>query len=329
MMQFLPFLALAGAAARAQNLAPWRQTVYSSFMSTDGDVTTFEEQDMATNPRFAILLNRWEGFAGFYIQSSGEDFLTDYWIEAVYYMRGIFKVGEVCGATSNFTTVLFNSPDGEGWAWSDTLFIHPTGVKNNGSTVRINEIWPIYANDPTPIFDPHNTAACPPPPPPTTSPVPVVTPTFPGRPDVTLRPWPRTYLQMPNAGLTNAQLRAPLDYNLATAYESTRNPDIQIIEFNAPATFLGWYVQSAGDGRHITDYDIKCWVDGTRYTVARVTNATQSFTLARFVGTDGVPGPFTCPDEFFLSVTGTNDSGGSVIIQDIFPIYEGDEVIEP
>ena len=325
MMQFLVFLALAGA-TQAQNLAPWRQIVHSSLESTDGDIATYEEQDMTTSPRFPILLNAWENFAGFYIQSSGEDFLTDYWVEAVYYMRGVFKVGQVCGATSNFTTVLFNSPDDEAWAGSDTLFIHPTGVKNNGSTVRINEIWPIYANDPTPIFDPHNTAACPPPPPPTTSPVPVVTPTFPSRSDVTLRRWPRTFLQMPNMGLKD---RARFDYNLATAYESTRMPDTQIIEFNAPATFLGWYVQSADGGRHITDYGITCWVNGTRYTVAHVTNATQPFTLARFVGTDGMPGPFTCPDEFFLTVTGTNDPGGKAIIQDIFPIYEGDEVIEP
>lgn len=183
------------------------------------------------------------GYAGFYIQSSGEGFLTDYYVKAVYYERGDFEVGRVCGATSNFTLVLFNSPDDEAWIWSDTIFIYAMGANGNANSTRINEIWPIYRDDPSPIFYPNNTAACPTSTP-TTSPAPTVTPTFPGHPDVTLTHWPRNWLATPNPGIPSA--KAAYDYNLLTSYQSARSvPDIQIIRFSPDQTFEGWYIKSA------------------------------------------------------------------------------------
>jgi hypothetical protein len=143
--------------ALAQTLNGWPSHVftYSDAMS-DGDITTYYEESMPTYDY--ILFNGFETFAGFYIQSSG-DFITDYHVTATvdWPLTRLIQVGQVCGATSNFTLVLFTNDAGDPYVTSDTYFLEVTGSKGNTSIV--NEIWPIYRGDE--IYYPNNTAACP------------------------------------------------------------------------------------------------------------------------------------------------------------------------
>ncbi|POS74269.1 hypothetical protein DHEL01_v207332 [Diaporthe helianthi] len=156
----LALLPLAASAA-AQKLNSWPQRNYGgNGRATDNDINTTEEQKFPT-VRFALLFNSWIKLSGFYIQSSG-DFITDYEVTALIGPVGLprlLDVGQVCGATGNFTFVPLVNPQDGSPVWSDTLFIEVSAARGNSSTAIINEIWPIFPGDE--IFDPENTSPCP------------------------------------------------------------------------------------------------------------------------------------------------------------------------
>lgn len=157
-------LALAASGA-AQKLNSWPQHNFGGTgRTTDNDINTTEVTNITPGgyARYALLFNSWINLSGFYIQSSG-DFITDYNVEAtVSVAPGIVKsadVGQVCGATGNFTFVPLGNPDTGSYLRSDTIFIEVTRAKGNSSVAIVNEIWPVFPGDD--IFDPENTSPCP------------------------------------------------------------------------------------------------------------------------------------------------------------------------
>lgn len=156
-------LALAASGA-AQKLNSWPQHNWGGTgAATDGDINTTEvDQIVPGSPgRFALLFNGWINLSGLYIQSSG-DFITNYEVKAnigPFGMVGQYVVGQVCGATGNFTFVPLVDPTDGAYVRSDTLFVDVTGSKGNSSTAIVNEIWPVFPGDVT--FDPENTSPCP------------------------------------------------------------------------------------------------------------------------------------------------------------------------
>lgn len=155
-------LALAASAA-AQKFNEWpRHNWGGNGLATDGDVDTAEAINITQGAaRYALLFNAWIRLSGFYVQSSG-DFITDYHVRALIGPVGLpreYRVGEVCGATGNFTFVPLVDPQDGSYVWSDTLFLEVTANRGNASTSVINEIWPVLPGDE--IFDPENTSPCP------------------------------------------------------------------------------------------------------------------------------------------------------------------------
>lgn len=159
LMRTVTALLLCGVAL-SQTLNPWTARVFARYDEvTDGDASTFAAESVPTYDYF--LFNSWQNLAGFYIQSSGCDFVTDYYVTATvdWPLTRSITVGQVCGATSNFTLVRFADNHGNDYVRSDSYFLQVEGAKGNGSVVRINEVWPIFVGDE--IFDPENTTPCP------------------------------------------------------------------------------------------------------------------------------------------------------------------------
>ncbi|KAK3322694.1 hypothetical protein B0H66DRAFT_515325 [Apodospora peruviana] len=253
--------------ALAQQLNSWSQTVFSiggsadhpGELAVDGDMTTYSESTEVPSYH-ALLMNRGSSFLGLYIQSSG-DFITDYHVDAINwgFTGGSITRGRVCGATSNFTLVLFEPwPEQSGpGIVTDSLFINVTGAL--GNTAIINEVYPIFVGDT--IFYPNNTSPCPPeasvppPPPPFTLPP---TPAIPGHPEVTPSRWMPSNKPIPVGG-TVANSAALVDYNTTTYWSggSNENPASFSLLFNFKESYQGLYVQSVpGEGHFITDYSI-------------------------------------------------------------------------
>lgn len=73
--------------AVAQKLNPWPQHNYGGFgRYTDGDITTTKEEEYIPaygGGRFLLLFNHFMTLSGLYIQSSGDDFITNYHTWAV------------------------------------------------------------------------------------------------------------------------------------------------------------------------------------------------------------------------------------------------------
>ncbi|KAB5566318.1 hypothetical protein GE09DRAFT_1055888 [Coniochaeta sp. 2T2.1] len=151
---------LLSSAAVAQTLNPWPARVFTNHDEfTDGDASTFAVETVPTHDYF--LFNSWQNLAGFYVQSSGCDFATDYYVTATidWPLTRLITIGQVCGATSNFTLVRFADNHGNDYVRSDSYFLQVTGAKGNASAVRINEVWPIFVGDE--IVDPENAGPCP------------------------------------------------------------------------------------------------------------------------------------------------------------------------
>lgn len=148
--------------AMAQTLNPWPQKNWGGRgLYTDGDINTVEEKDSPDyDGSFALLFNNWITMSGLYIQSSGDDFITDYKVRAVLGEDfAILEVGRVCGATGNFTFVpLINPRDGKP-PRALTWLVEASGTKQNSTTYRINEMWPVFPGDE--VVDPENTSPCP------------------------------------------------------------------------------------------------------------------------------------------------------------------------
>ncbi|KAH8742994.1 hypothetical protein F5883DRAFT_594444 [Diaporthe sp. PMI_573] len=155
---------LLAVSAMAQQLNPWPQKNYGGAGNyTDGNINTIEEEDYIPyygGGRFSLLFNNFITMSGLYIQSPGDDFITDYKVRAVIGDDyALLDVGRICGATGNFTFVpLINPRDGLP-ARSNTWFVDVSGTKENSTTYRINDMWPVFPGDE--VFDPENTSPCP------------------------------------------------------------------------------------------------------------------------------------------------------------------------
>lgn len=155
---------LSAVSAAAQKLNPWPQHNWGGFgRYTDGDINTSEEQHFVPaygGGRFALLFKEQMTLSGLYIQSSGDDFITDYHVGADPGIgHPLMQVGRICGATGNFTFVPLIDPRDGGPARSWTFFIDVTGTKETSATYVINEMWPVFPGDE--VFDPENTSPCP------------------------------------------------------------------------------------------------------------------------------------------------------------------------
>ncbi|KAK3331654.1 hypothetical protein B0T19DRAFT_413717, partial [Cercophora scortea] len=303
----MPLLMLCGTTVAQTLNTNWGQVIFGiggsgdhqGTLMVDGNPNTYAETTIASRPQIALLANFPKTYLGFYIQSSG-DFLTDYYVNATLHnAKGelVFNtIGQVCGATSNFTLVTFTGLDGTPGITSDTIFIYPTGAK--GATSRINEVYPIWPGDT--IFYPNNTRANCSDQPSTTSTVtsttsvpttfltstqtttatptvssnPTATLTIPNHPEVTLTPW-RDGLNSNGASdipivdtWQTPEERAAypasnlIDYNLTTYFQQsfTSKPGPVEIEFffNDQFVYEGVYIQSDPDN-YITDYSIQGW----------------------------------------------------------------------
>ncbi|KAL2881569.1 hypothetical protein SGCOL_003136 [Colletotrichum sp. CLE4] len=164
----LALAATAAASATAPTLNPWPQYNHGGWYNqSDGDVTTYGAPEITSleGPpvaRFPFLFNAEDPvYAGLYVQSSTEDFITDYKVEAYSWRSDYADItGKVCGAKGNFTFVQLFGPDGlPNTLPTLTMFIEVTAANNNGSRAFINEVWPVWVGDD--IFYPNNTSPCP------------------------------------------------------------------------------------------------------------------------------------------------------------------------
>jgi len=344
-ISFASSLLLLSGTACAQQLNEWRQRViwtggspgHSAEFAFDGSVETYTAGLINTTARFGILHNGFSDFAGLYVQSSGEDdFITDYLVTS--YLRGANPyngvVGKVCGATSNFTVITFEHPlTGEPRAWTDMLFLE-VSASRNGSYANIHEIYPIYSGDP--ILELNNTSECAPPPAPsTTSAIPTPTPTpTPAPLPLTPSRWKNgTRDGLPTLPFAIGQGSSNLiDYN-ATTFWSGPAPE-QYRSFSLLLNFYddyqGFYVQ-APPGLKVPDLRVNMQANASSNWVTWdggvLTGATGEFALVRFQDQNGVVGPVSTAS-FFIFVDSTND-GELAKIAEIYPIYAGEEVVEP
>ncbi|KAK3681730.1 hypothetical protein B0T22DRAFT_472735 [Podospora appendiculata] len=379
----MPLLMLCGTTV-AQTLNTWGQVIFGiggsdghlGVLMVDGDPSTYAETTIASGPQIALLANFPRNYLGFYVQSSG-DFLTDYYVNATLHNANnqlvMATVGQVCGATSNFTLVAFTGLDGQPGISTDTIFIYPTGAK--GATSRINEVYPIFPGDT--IFYPNNTRASCADQPSTTATVtststpttfvtsatstpstiptstvtspPTSTPTIPNHSEIKLNRWrdgtnsngasdlpiidtrqsPAEQAAYPSSGLT--------DYDATTYFAQAFNAQPVEFEFffNEQFVYEGVYIQS-DPANYITDYSIRGWhfVPGlnasypypTSWTLGGVSGATKEWTYVRFANPQGGVGPSDLGTMTF-TVTGSVD-GQTARIAGIYPIYEGDGVVE-
>ncbi|KAK7449470.1 hypothetical protein CaCOL14_011493 [Colletotrichum acutatum] len=162
----LAVAATAAAAADVSTLNSWPQYNHGGWYNhTDGDVTTYGAPEITSlegtpYARFSFLFNSADPpYAGLYVQSSTEDFITDYEVEGYGWGKPTVT-GKVCGAKGNFTFVQLFSPDGlPNTKATDTMFLNVYAAKNNASRAVINEVWPVWVGDD--IFNPDNTSPCP------------------------------------------------------------------------------------------------------------------------------------------------------------------------
>lgn len=155
---------LFAASVMAQTLNSWTQkNVDRDENYTDGDINTVEVTESPFyDGRFSVIFDNPTTMSGLYILSSGDDFITDYKVRAVFDTDDvpvISDIGRVCGAIGNFTFVpLVNPRDGKP-PRSPMWAVDVSSTKLNSTTYRINEIWPVYPGDE--VVDPQNTSPCP------------------------------------------------------------------------------------------------------------------------------------------------------------------------
>ncbi|KAK1982009.1 hypothetical protein LZ30DRAFT_749663 [Colletotrichum cereale] len=90
--------------------------------------------------------------------------------------------------------------------------------------------------------------------------------------------------------------------------------------------YAGFYVQSSGD--YITDYTVYGIGYGRPATKGRVCGAKGNFTFVPLTGPNGEP-PSKRADTLFLDVTAANNSATKATINEIWPVWVGDEIFYP
>ncbi|KAI3399319.1 hypothetical protein diail_7274 [Diaporthe ilicicola] len=99
--------------------------------------------------------------------------------------------------------------------------------------------------------------------------------------------------------------------------------------FNSWIRLSGFYIQSSGD--FITDYDVTAIVGpvGLVYEIdaGRVCGATGNFTFVPLVNPED--GSSVWSDTLFIEVSAAKGNSSTAIINEIWPVFPGDEVFDP
>ncbi|KAK0717741.1 hypothetical protein B0T26DRAFT_625421, partial [Lasiosphaeria miniovina] len=97
--------------------------------------------------------------------------------------------------------------------------------------------------------------------------------------------------------------------------------------FNNYDNYAGLYIQSSS-ANFITDYNVDAVIGNTDPVVGRVCGATSNFTLITF--TDPATGnPWIRTATMFVNVINTLGSNSNAIVNEIYPIYQGDSIFDP
>ncbi|KAK1965564.1 hypothetical protein LY78DRAFT_658156 [Colletotrichum sublineola] len=94
----------------------------------------------------------------------------------------------------------------------------------------------------------------------------------------------------------------------------------------ADPPYAGFYVQSSGD--YITDYTVHGLGFGIPVTKGRVCGARGNFTFVPLTGPNGEP-PSKWADTLFLDVTAAKNGASKATINEIWPVWVGDEIFHP
>ncbi|CAN8101018.1 unnamed protein product [Discula destructiva] len=94
----------------------------------------------------------------------------------------------------------------------------------------------------------------------------------------------------------------------------------------ADPVYAGLYVQSSGD--YITDYSVYGYYFGTDAGSGRVCGAQGNFTYVSLLGPDGQPNTFRT-DTMFLEVTAAKDDAPAAVINEVWPVWVGDDIFYP
>ncbi|TKW55654.1 hypothetical protein CTA1_12615 [Colletotrichum tanaceti] len=94
----------------------------------------------------------------------------------------------------------------------------------------------------------------------------------------------------------------------------------------ADPPYAGFYVQSSGD--YITDYTVSGYGWGRPVTKGRVCGAKGNFTFIPLTGPNGEP-PVSGADTLFLEVTAAKNGATKATINEVWPVWIGDEIFHP
>ncbi|GKT63508.1 hypothetical protein ColTof4_04906 [Colletotrichum tofieldiae] len=94
----------------------------------------------------------------------------------------------------------------------------------------------------------------------------------------------------------------------------------------ADPPYAGFYVQSSGD--YITDYTVRGYGYGRPVTKGRVCGAKGNFTFVPLTGLDGEP-PVKRADTLYLEVTAAKNGATKATINEVWPVWVGDEIFYP
>ncbi|KAG8163306.1 hypothetical protein KVR01_006603 [Diaporthe batatas] len=99
--------------------------------------------------------------------------------------------------------------------------------------------------------------------------------------------------------------------------------------FNRWISLSGFYIQSSGD--FITDYSVTALIGPfglpQSVDVGRVCGATGNFTYVPLV--DPQDGSYVWSDTLFIEVSGAKGNSSTARINEIWPVFPGDEIFDP
>lgn len=121
------------------------------------------------------------------------------------------------------------------------------------------------------------------------------------------------------------------DGNISTTEEEEYIPEYGggrfSLLFNNYITLSGLYIQSSGD--FITDYHVAGIIgdDFAHLEVGRICGATGNFTFVPLINPrDGGP---PRSNTWFVDVSGTKENATTYVINEMWPVFPGDEVFDP
>lgn len=300
----------------AQLLNTWKQQIFPICCSSmndliDGDPNT---STALRGNTITLLHNTRETYTGFYIKSSGL-YITDV---SVTYYSAFFEdivVGVSHSDVPGWLAVGLYQPDGEPGARADIFTITVTGTAGNGTETFINEIYPIYPGDE--IIFPAGA-----PPPPNYQPIETFL-DLPTGPGLVLNRWPM--IPDVQGGINNAAL---VDRNVDTVATLDKSSGGYTFTFTTPKYLSGIYILTNGP-RYFASYKVlaKDTKTDELVEVCSVQNDGLTFTACAFHGPED--GAFAFSSEFLLVVEEINGGGDIVDINEIWPVFLGERLIDP